>query len=86
MRKIRAFILLPYHFLLTFGSAVWYGFPARKLTVIAVTGTKGKSSTCEIVNAILEEAGHKTVLVSTIRFKIGDDSKQNLLKMTTPGR
>jgi UDP-N-acetylmuramoyl-L-alanyl-D-glutamate--2,6-diaminopimelate ligase len=38
------------------------------------------------VNAILEEAGYKTAIASTLRIKIGDESKRNLYKMTMPGR
>ena len=75
-----------YHLLLSYIGAVIYGFPSNKLYVIGITGTKGKSSTAEIVNVILEEAGYKTALVSTIRFKTGDKSEKNLFKMTMPGR
>lgn len=75
-----------YHFLLSWGSAFFYGFPSQKLTVIGVTGTKGKSSVSEMVNAIFEEAGYRTALASTIRFKIDTESKSNLFKMTMPGR
>lgn len=39
-----------------------------------------------MVNAILEEAGLKTALAGTLRFKIGNDSRPNLYKMTIPGR
>lgn len=67
-------------------SAAWYRFPSRKIKVIAITGTKGKSSTTEILNAIFEEAGFKTALSNTIRFKIGDTSRPNLYKMSMPGR
>lgn len=75
-----------YHYKLSLLSALVYGFPARGMYVIGVTGTKGKSSTAEIINAILEKAGHKTALTNTIRFKIGDDSVKNLYKMSMPGR
>lgn len=75
-----------YHYLLALAGAIVYRFPGRSLTVVLVTGTKGKSSTLEFMNAILEEAGHKTALVSTIRFKIGDKSEPNLFKMTLRGR
>lgn len=75
-----------YHFILSYFGAVLYGFPARRLYVIGITGTKGKSSTTEILNAILEEAGYKTALSNTIRFKIGDVSEKNLYKMSMPGR
>ena len=40
----------------------------------------------EIINAILEEAGYKTALASTLRFKVGKESKRNKEKMTMPGR
>ncbi|OHA22704.1 MAG: hypothetical protein A3G52_01755 [Candidatus Taylorbacteria bacterium RIFCSPLOWO2_12_FULL_43_20] len=75
-----------YHYILAFLAACIYRFPSRKINIIAITGTKGKSSTAEIVNAILEESGRKTALASTIRFKIGGNSKNNLRKMTLPGR
>ncbi len=75
-----------YHFVLAYIAAVFYGFPSRKLLVIAVTGTKGKSSVTEMLNAILEEAGHKTALMNSIRFKIGEESRRNLTRMSMPGR
>lgn len=79
--------LLPlYHKCLAFTMALAYGFPARKLVVIGVTGTKGKSTVTEMLFTILRKAGHKTALLSTIRFAINDDSEPNLYKMTLPGR
>ena len=75
-----------YHFLLALTGAVVYRFPSRRLTVIGVTGTKGKTSTAEILNNILEASGAKTSVLGTLRFKIGDESKRNLKKMTMPGR
>ena len=75
-----------YHYFLALGGALLYHFPARELKVVAITGTKGKSSTAEILNAILEAAGKKTALAGTIRFKIGDTTRPNLYKMTMPGR
>ena len=75
-----------WHFSIAYAAAAWYGFPSRKLFVIGITGTKGKSSTAEMLNAILEEAGYRTALASTVRFKIGTESKPNLFKMTMPGR
>lgn len=85
-RQILDIVLPPYHYLLALLAALWYRFPSRHLTIIAVTGTKGKSSTIEILNAILEEAGYLTALAGTIRFKIGNNSRPNLFKMTMPGR
>lgn len=75
-----------YHYKLALLSAIVHRFPSRSLFVIGVTGTKGKSSTTEILNAILEKAGHKTALSNTIRFKIADKSRPNLYKMSMPGR
>lgn len=75
-----------YHYKLALFGAILYRFPSKKLFVIGITGTKGKSSTAEIVNGILEEAGLQTALASTIRFKSNNDSKRNLFKMTMPGR
>lgn len=75
-----------YHRIIVLLAAIWYGFPSRKIKVIGITGTKGKSSTVEILNAILEESGYKTALSNTIRFKIGPFSSENLYKMSMPGR
>jgi UDP-N-acetylmuramoyl-L-alanyl-D-glutamate--2,6-diaminopimelate ligase len=75
-----------YHYLLAFIGAVVYRFPSRHIKVVAITGTKGKSSTTEILNTILEAAGKSTAVLSTIRFKIGEESKNNMYKMTVPGR
>ncbi len=75
-----------YHWSMSLSAALWYRFPSRHIKIIAVTGTKGKSSTVEILNAILEEAGYKTALSNTIRFKIGGASFENLYKMSMPGR
>ena len=75
-----------YHYLLAFTGAFIYRFPSRQLIVVGVTGTKGKSTTTEIVNAIFEAAGYKTALQNTLRFKIGETEKRNLFKMSMPGR
>jgi len=53
---------------------------------VAITGTKGKSTTSEMLTSILEVAGKKVFLSSTIRFKIAGREIPNLLKMTMPGR
>ncbi len=75
-----------YHFLLALIGVLIYRFPSRKIKVVGITGTKGKTSTVEILSTILEEAGYHTAISSTLRFKIGNESKNNLLKMTMPGR
>ena len=55
-----------YHYLLAWLGAVIYRFPARRLKVIFVTGTKGKTSTTEILSTILTAAGHKVASTSTL--------------------
>ena len=75
-----------YHYALAIIGAVYYRFPSKEITVIGVTGTKGKSTTVELINAILEADGRRTAVAGTIRFKIGEKSERNMYKMTMPGR
>lgn len=75
-----------YHFFLALAGAVIYGFPARKITVIAVTGTKGKSSSIALISQILEAAGQRVAFISSIKFKLAEKEWPNKLKMTMPGR
>ena len=75
-----------YHYALSLLAALFYRFPSRKLFVVGVTGTKGKTTTIEIINAVFEEAGYRTAIASTLRLKMGERSQRNLYKMTMPGR
>ncbi len=75
-----------YHLAIAWLAAAWYGSPSRFMLVIGVTGTKGKTTVTEMLNAILEEAGHTTCLVNSIRFKVGPKSAPNLTRMSMPGR
>lgn len=79
-------ILSAYHFTLSYIASLAYGNPSKRLIVVGVTGTKGKSSTIEFANAIFEAAGWKTALTSSIRLKIAGDSKPNTMRMTMAGR
>lgn len=79
-------LLAPYHAAWALVSAMRNGFPARKLTVIGVTGTKGKSTVTEMIASILTEAGHTVAVSSTIHFSIGGVERPNKYKMTLPGR
>jgi len=74
-----------YHFLLAFFGAVIYHFPGRKMVIIGITGTKGKTTVTEIINAILEKAEKKTALLSSLRIKIARHSEKNLLGNSMPG-
>ena len=53
-------------------SAAWFGHPARELTTIGITGTKGKTTTTYMVKSILERTGHKVGLIGTIEAIVGD--------------
>ncbi len=51
---------------------VFYGFPAKNLKVIGVTGTDGKTSTCTLITAMLRHAGFKVAMMTTISVDYGD--------------
>jgi UDP-N-acetylmuramoyl-L-alanyl-D-glutamate--2,6-diaminopimelate ligase len=85
-KLVPIFLLSWYHFLWAFSGALRYGFPARNMRVIGVTGTNGKSTTVEMISRIFLEAGFKTASLSSIRFQIRDKVWRNRLKMTMPGR
>ncbi len=55
-------------------SAAYFGYPAEKLKVIGITGTKGKTTTTYMVKSILEGVGHKVGLIGTIEALIGGRS------------
>jgi len=59
-----------------------YGYPARGLKVIAVTGTNGKTTTINYINAILKAAGHKTAMFSTALIEVDGKSQLNDLNAT----
>src|SRR3989344_4020685 len=75
-----------YHFFLSLIGAWIYGFPGKKIYMIGVTGTKGKTTTLELLNSILEAAGEKTALISSVRVKIGSESAINDTGNTMPRR
>lgn len=53
-------------------SAAYYGYPAKKMKIIGVTGTKGKTTTTYMVKSILESTGYKVGLIGTIEAIIGE--------------
>ena len=54
-------------------SAARFGYPSRKLTMIGVTGTKGKTTTTHMIKTILETAGKKTGMIGTNGVYIGEE-------------
>lgn len=65
-------------------AAIRYGFPAKKLTIIGVTGTDGKTTTVGMVAHILNKNGIKTGALSTAFFQIGDEITWNATQKTSP--
>ena len=55
-------------------SANFYGHPSRRLTLVGVTGTNGKTTTTYLIKSILEARGDKVGLIGTIEYKIGDET------------
>ncbi|HTP06735.1 MAG TPA: UDP-N-acetylmuramoyl-L-alanyl-D-glutamate--2,6-diaminopimelate ligase [Anaerolineae bacterium] len=65
-------------------NAAWYSFPARRLIMIGVTGTDGKTTTSNLIHSILTAAGIKAGLISTVNAVIGDRVLDTGLHTTTP--
>jgi UDP-N-acetylmuramoyl-L-alanyl-D-glutamate--2,6-diaminopimelate ligase len=58
------------------------GFPGKKLKVIGVTGTNGKTTTTFMIHRMLHEAGYKVGIMSTVAFGVGDDIHPQIHHMT----
>lgn len=65
-------------------SAAFFGFPARKLGVIGISGTDGKTSLAHLVAHVLNASGRKTGLISTAECRIGDRLLPDTGRFTTP--
>jgi len=63
-------------------SAQFYGYPSRRLRMIGITGTNGKTTTSYLIKAIIEKAGKRCGLLGTISYIIGDETIQS--PHTTP--
>ncbi|MCK9272461.1 UDP-N-acetylmuramoyl-L-alanyl-D-glutamate--2,6-diaminopimelate ligase [Candidatus Gracilibacteria bacterium] len=73
-----------YHYLRGVLANLIYGNPSADMIVIGITGTKGKTTTTNIVANGLRNAGKKVFMFSTINYMIGDETFDNNLKMTSP--
>lgn len=69
---------------LPFLAAAFYGYPARKMTVIGITGTDGKTTTASLIFSILKETGVKVGMISTVSALIGEQNLDTGFHVTTP--
>ncbi len=65
-------------------AAAYYGYPSRKLVIVGVTGTDGKTTTTNLIFNILKAAGIKVGMISTVSAVIGDEEMPTGLHVTTP--
>jgi len=65
-------------------ASAWYGNPSKKLKIIGVTGTKGKTTTCYLIHHILTKLGRKSGLVTSIAAKIGKYELSTGFHVTSP--
>jgi len=85
-RKLFSFLQPAYHFSFSFLAACVYGFPSRKMIVIGVTGTTGKTSSVYLIAKTLASAGLKVGYTSTAILNNGQKEWLNDKKMTMIGR
>ncbi len=90
LNKIKKLIALDnslrllYHKIRAVIANVRYGFPHKNMTIIGVTGTNGKTTTCNIIAKGLREAGKKVFMFSTVNIIVNDEEHTNTSKMTSP--
>lgn len=66
------------------GANIFYGFPAKKLVVIGVTGTDGKTTTSSLIYHILKQSGREVAMISTVGAFLGDSRQHLGFHVTTP--
>ena len=75
-------LVKPWHYLQAVRAGMKNGWPAKKIKVIAVTGTNGKTSTCFFIWKMLNEAGHRTGVMTTIGWGV-EEIEPQIEHMTT---
>src|SRR5579859_7333242 len=82
LRKIRPI----WHGLLSYSAALRFGFPSRRMVVIGITGTAGKSTTAQMLAKVLNSNGRKTGFSTTVSWSHGDQEFVNPDGMSMAGR
>lgn len=72
------------HFINALIANIFYGFPSKRLNVIGVTGTDGKTTTSTLIYHILKTAGKKVALISTVAAYVGNQEIDTGFHVTTP--
>lgn len=80
------FLINIYHFLWSFFFALISKFPSKKIVVIGITGTKGKSTVAYLTYYLLQNLGFKTALSSSDFIFVGDEEIEKKERLTMPGR
>ncbi|TSC82343.1 MAG: Uncharacterized protein G01um101420_354 [Parcubacteria group bacterium Gr01-1014_20] len=85
-KLIPKFLIGWYHWLLPYLGAAIYGLPSKKMVIIGVVGTRGKTTTAKFIWSCLRAANHQTGLTSTATIHLGEKEILNPYHMTMPGR
>src|SRR3989344_670387 len=73
-----------YHLLVAVLANIWFGFPSRRLTVIGITGTDGKTTTTTLIYEILKAAGYKASMITSVHAVIAGKKYDTGFHVTTP--
>lgn len=71
------------HLLEAVGANIRYGFPSRRMHIIGVTGTNGKTTTTFLIYTMLRQAGYNVGMLSTVAYGVNDDIREQIEHMTT---
>ncbi|MBI2598889.1 hypothetical protein HYW40_01605 [Candidatus Curtissbacteria bacterium] len=75
-----------YHFLQALAAALFFNFPSRKIKVIGVTGTDGKTTTVHMIYEILKAAGQKASMISSVGAIVGSKAYDTGFQRREPGK
>lgn len=89
LKTILYFLKRPYHFLKTgllegVPAQIKHGFPAKHLKIVVITGTDGKTTSSTLLYHVLNTAGKKVGLISTVAAYMGNEAISTGLHVTAP--